>query len=83
MQERLLCEAVLYVSDTATESHYTPDNWRNTGAQIVDIILVDMTWLREKNVIKPMEPVPGSMAVRLCRVEYELVSVAKKTQIEV
>ncbi|TGO36697.1 hypothetical protein BHYA_0117g00210 [Botrytis hyacinthi] len=73
-EKKFLCEEVLYVSDTATESHYSRRNLKNADAQIAGRIIVDMTFLREKGIITPVYPEEGIGGKKHYRVEYELVA---------
>lgn len=45
------------------------------GLQIAGKILVDMTWLRDKKVIRPIEPTSANGGIRHYKVEYELVAI--------
>ncbi|KAG4032827.1 hypothetical protein MFRU_006g02900 [Monilinia fructicola] len=74
-EPQFLCEELLYVSDTATEPHYSPKNVRNADAQIAGRIIVDMTFLRDKGIIKPVYAKNGKEGVEHYRVEYELVAI--------
>ncbi|KAI1758498.1 hypothetical protein GGR53DRAFT_516970 [Hypoxylon sp. FL1150] len=49
---RFLCEEELYVSDTATESHYSLNSRRNKKAEEVGKIIVDFTYLRDEGCIR-------------------------------
>ncbi|TGO49691.1 hypothetical protein BCON_0203g00020 [Botryotinia convoluta] len=73
-EKKFLCEEVLYVSDTATESHYSRRNLKNADAQIAGRIIVDMTFLRDKGIITPVYPEEGMGGKEHYRVEYELVA---------
>ncbi|KAI1373890.1 hypothetical protein F4677DRAFT_461746 [Hypoxylon crocopeplum] len=53
---RLLCEEVLYVSDTSTESHYQLKHPKNAGAQKIGRIVVDFSFLRDEGCIHPIDP---------------------------
>ncbi|APA08662.1 hypothetical protein sscle_04g034320 [Sclerotinia sclerotiorum 1980 UF-70] len=75
--ERFLCEELLYVSDTATESHCSRRNIKNADAQITGRIIVDMTFLRDKNIIKPVFPEEVSSGMKHYRVDYELVAIVE------
>ncbi|KAJ8062988.1 hypothetical protein OCU04_008233 [Sclerotinia nivalis] len=75
--KKFLCEELLYVSDTATESHYSRKNIKNADAQIAGRIIVDMTFLRDQNIIKPVFPEEGSNGVKHYRVDYELVAIVE------
>ncbi|KAI9650554.1 hypothetical protein NHQ30_000571 [Ciborinia camelliae] len=76
-EKQFLCEELLYVSDTATESHYSRRNIRNSDAQIAGRIIVDMTFLRDKGIIKPVYPEEGNNGMKHYRVEYELVAIVE------
>ncbi|TGO22612.1 hypothetical protein BPAE_0161g00170 [Botrytis paeoniae] len=73
-EKKFLCEEILYVSDTATESHYSRKNLKNADAQIAGRIIVDMTFLRDKGIITPVYPEEGMGGKEHYRVEYELVA---------
>ncbi|TGO62414.1 hypothetical protein BOTNAR_0114g00130 [Botryotinia narcissicola] len=73
-EKKFLCEEVLYVSDTATESHYSRRNLKNADTQIAGRIIVDMTFLRDKGIITPVYPEEGLGGKEHYRVEYELVA---------
>ncbi|KAF7891902.1 hypothetical protein EAF00_008204 [Botryotinia globosa] len=73
-EKKFLCEEVLYVSDTATESHYSRRNLKNANTQIAGRIIVDMTFLRDKGIITPVYPEEGLGGKEHYRVEYELVA---------
>ncbi|KAH7305661.1 hypothetical protein BKA65DRAFT_520707 [Rhexocercosporidium sp. MPI-PUGE-AT-0058] len=77
----LLCEEVLYVSDFATESHFSLHDPRNKDAQVAGKIIVDMTFLRNEGKILPVLPVPNSDGAHRgkvhYRVEYDLVAIVE------
>ncbi|CAJ2501486.1 Uu.00g043390.m01.CDS01 [Anthostomella pinea] len=50
--ETLGCEEVLYVSDTATLSHWPVNKGRNKGAEKVGEIRVDFTFLKDRGLIR-------------------------------
>ncbi|KAJ4321515.1 hypothetical protein N0V84_005318 [Fusarium piperis] len=52
----LVCKEVIYVSDTATESHYQVKHKKNNGAQIAGTLVVDFSFLQQQGLIKPIEP---------------------------
>ncbi|QSZ36109.1 hypothetical protein DSL72_007234 [Monilinia vaccinii-corymbosi] len=66
-EKQFLCEELLYVSDTATESHYSLRNIRNA----------DMTFLRDRGIIKPVYPEDRTKGVEHYRVEYDLVAIVE------
>ncbi|WJG34837.1 uncharacterized protein FOBCDRAFT_197728 [Fusarium oxysporum Fo47] len=51
----LICAEELFVSDSATESHYRRGNRKNKGAERVGAIEVDVSLLRDKGLITPEE----------------------------
>ncbi|KAI1775051.1 hypothetical protein F4818DRAFT_451981 [Hypoxylon cercidicola] len=51
-EPRFLCEETLYVSDSATESHYSLNSPRNKKAEEVGNVVVDFTFLREQGLIQ-------------------------------
>ncbi|KAJ4186909.1 hypothetical protein NW755_007642 [Fusarium falciforme] len=55
----LICCEIIYVSDTATESHYRLTHKKNKGAQKAGTLEVDFTFLKEQGLIKPIEPEIG------------------------
>ncbi|RSL69654.1 hypothetical protein CEP54_002134 [Fusarium duplospermum] len=55
----LICREVIYVSDTATESHYQLKHKKNKGAQKAGTIEVDFSFLQRQGLIKPIEPEIG------------------------
>ncbi|CCD54394.1 hypothetical protein BofuT4_P124420.1 [Botrytis cinerea T4] len=73
-EKKFLCEEILYVSDSATESHYSRKDLKNANAQIAGRIIVDMTFLRDKGIITPVYPEEGKDGKEHYRVEYELVA---------
>ncbi|KAL2683253.1 hypothetical protein Neosp_007721 [[Neocosmospora] mangrovei] len=52
----LFCQEVIYVSDTATKSHYRVTHKKNKGAQKAGTLVVDFTFLQKEGLIKPIEP---------------------------
>jgi hypothetical protein len=46
---------VIYVSDSATESHYRLSHEKNRGAEEVGDIVVDFTFLRDQGMITPVD----------------------------
>ncbi|KAB8293932.1 hypothetical protein EYC80_009405 [Monilinia laxa] len=76
-EQQFLCEELLYVSDTATESHYSRKSIKNADAQIAGRIIVDMTFLRERGIIKPVDPDDGKKGVKHYKVEFELVAIVE------
>ncbi|RSM15778.1 hypothetical protein CDV31_004879 [Fusarium ambrosium] len=55
----LICREVIYVSDTATESHYPLGHKKNKGAKKAGTLEVDFSFLQQKGLIKPIEPEIG------------------------
>ncbi|KAH7177235.1 hypothetical protein DER46DRAFT_654490 [Fusarium sp. MPI-SDFR-AT-0072] len=51
----LICEEELFMSDSATESHYRKGNRKNKGAERVGAIQVDISFLRDEGLITPEE----------------------------
>lgn len=51
----LVCEEVLYASDTSTESHYQRSHPKNAGAEKIAEIIVDFDFLRLDGLIQPIE----------------------------
>ncbi|TVY93244.1 hypothetical protein LAWI1_G001604 [Lachnellula willkommii] len=72
-RKSLLCEELLYVSDTSTESHYRRDHAKNKGCEIAGRIVADMSFLRDKHIIQPIER--GRTWKRHYRIEYQLVMI--------
>ncbi|KAF7893695.1 uncharacterized protein EAF02_001233 [Botrytis sinoallii] len=57
------------------KSHYRKNLEKNKGATVVGIIETDMTFLKEQNLIQPVEPEEGVRAKRHYKVGYELVMI--------
>ncbi|KAH7235111.1 hypothetical protein B0J15DRAFT_407355 [Fusarium solani] len=55
----LICCEEIWVSDTATESHYRFTHKKNKGAQKAGTLEVDFNFLKEQGLIKPIEPEIG------------------------
>ncbi|KAM0169736.1 hypothetical protein ACHAPF_009685 [Botrytis cinerea] len=72
---RFECKEYLCVSDNKMESHYRKNHEKNKGATVIGIIETDMTFLKEQNLIQPVEPEEGVRAKRHYKVEYELVMI--------
>ncbi|OBT51183.1 hypothetical protein VE04_08148 [Pseudogymnoascus sp. 24MN13] len=72
---RFECKEFLFVSDNKMESHYRKNHEKNNGAAVVGVIETDMTFLKERNLIQPVEPEEGVRARRHYKVEYELVMI--------
>ncbi|KFZ03935.1 hypothetical protein V502_10543 [Pseudogymnoascus sp. VKM F-4520 (FW-2644)] len=72
---RFECKEFLFVSDNKMESHYRKNHEKNKGATVVGVIETDMTFLKERNLIQPVEPEEGVRARRHYKVEYELVMI--------
>ncbi|TVY35815.1 hypothetical protein LSUB1_G007092 [Lachnellula subtilissima] len=51
-----LCEEVVYVSDSATESHYTVGHPKNRYAQVSGKMMIDMTHLKTEKGLRPIYP---------------------------
>ncbi|KAK5631094.1 hypothetical protein RRF57_006809 [Xylaria bambusicola] len=68
----LVCEETLYVSDSATESHYSWRHSKNKGSQRVGSITADFNFLRDKNLIKPTEPTFGPNGRQIGRKHYKI-----------
>ncbi|OTB01781.1 hypothetical protein M426DRAFT_265487 [Hypoxylon sp. CI-4A] len=51
-EPRFLCQEYLYVSDSATESHYSINSPRNRKAEEIGRIVVDFTFLRDQGLIE-------------------------------
>lgn len=66
----LICKEVLYVSDSATESHYKVTHQKNEGAEKVGEIVVDFTFLRDQGLILPVEPKVNKKGKRVGRKHY-------------
>jgi len=45
--------------------------------QVAGKIISDMTWLRDKKIIKPQNPEPGKDGVPYFKVEYELAAIVE------
>ncbi|RYC58125.1 hypothetical protein CHU98_g8073 [Xylaria longipes] len=69
---RLICEELLYVSDSATESHYSKRHSKNKGSQRVGRIIVDFTYLRDKGLITPIEPTVSENGQKAGRRHYKI-----------
>lgn len=72
---RFECKEYLLVSDDKMESHYRRTHEKNRGAAIIGAIETDMTFLKERNLIQPVEPEEGVRARKHYKVEYELVMI--------
>ncbi|KAI1425933.1 hypothetical protein F5Y12DRAFT_795159 [Xylaria sp. FL1777] len=68
----LICEEVLYVSDSATKSHYSRMHSKNKGSQRVGKIISDFTFLRDQGIIKPIEPIIGPNGRQILRRHYKV-----------
>ncbi|KAL6365550.1 hypothetical protein LRP88_01547 [Fusarium phalaenopsidis] len=55
----LICCEEIWVSDTATESHYRFTYKKNKGAQKAGTLEADFNFLKEQGLIKPIEPEIG------------------------
>ncbi|PMD44863.1 hypothetical protein L207DRAFT_240865 [Hyaloscypha variabilis F] len=69
------CQEFLCVSDENTESHYQINHEKNRGATVIGVIETDMTFLKERNIIQPVESEEGVRAKRYYKIEYELVMI--------
>lgn len=69
------CEEVLYVSDNVGISHYAHRHSKNKGASIAGKIIVNMTFLREQNLIQLTEPEEDGAPH--WKVEYDLVAIVE------
>jgi len=76
-KEAFNCEELVYVSDTATESHYPLDDGRNRDAQIAGRIEIDMSFLITGKIIKPERPEKGKQGVPHYKVEFDLVPIVE------
>ncbi|KAM0433418.1 hypothetical protein ACHAPT_004296 [Fusarium lateritium] len=54
--EALICREVIYVSDTATESHYQAKHRKNKDAQVAGTLEVDFSFLRDQGLLEPIDP---------------------------
>ncbi|KAK6080760.1 hsp70 protein [Seiridium cupressi] len=52
---KFICEELLYVSDSATESYYLRDHEKNRDAEEVGAIITDFTFLREQGLVEPVQ----------------------------
>jgi len=74
--DQMKCEELLYVSDTARESHYTLSNPKNKDAQLVGSIVTDVSKLRDEGHIQITNPKGDDgqgVGKPHYRVEYDLV----------
>ncbi|KAH8780522.1 hypothetical protein F5882DRAFT_451384 [Hyaloscypha sp. PMI_1271] len=67
------CEELLYVSDTATESHYTLTNRKNKDAQGAGRIVTDVTVLRDEGHLEIIYPEAGRDGVVHTKPHYRVV----------
>ncbi|KAH7250364.1 uncharacterized protein BKA55DRAFT_690596 [Fusarium redolens] len=51
----LSCRQELFISDRATDDHYPITHWKKKGAQKVGVIEVDVSFLRDQNLLTPKE----------------------------
>ncbi|KUJ10151.1 uncharacterized protein LY89DRAFT_596900 [Mollisia scopiformis] len=74
---KLLCHELLYVSDTATESHFPFKGFKNRDVQLVGRVVTDITCLKDQNLLEIVEPETdhdGNLCgKRHYKVEYDLV----------
>ncbi|CZR68305.1 uncharacterized protein PAC_18204 [Phialocephala subalpina] len=78
---RMLCQELLFVSDTVTQSHYPFKGVKNRDAQIVGRIVTDVTSLKDRGLLEIVEPEMDDDG-ELCgnrhyKVEYDLVPMIK------
>ncbi|KAI8624105.1 hypothetical protein F5Y19DRAFT_481002 [Xylariaceae sp. FL1651] len=74
----LLCKEVLYVSDRSTRSHYKLNHPNNQGAEKIGEIVADFTFLRDRGLIHPIDPVTDektgkTVGKRHYKVNYTMV----------
>ncbi|KAI1868190.1 hypothetical protein JX265_007013 [Neoarthrinium moseri] len=69
---RLIAIDRLYVSDTATESHYQRDHQKNEGAKPVGEIVTDFTFLRDNGLIQPVKGIMTDEGQRWGRKHYDV-----------
>ncbi|PVH73654.1 hypothetical protein DL98DRAFT_371077, partial [Cadophora sp. DSE1049] len=83
----ILCEELLYVSDTVTVSHKTLASPKNKGVQLEGKIITDMTFLKDENLISLITPMPDENGVvkgkAHYRVEYDLVPTIEKRNLRI
>jgi molecular chaperone DnaK (HSP70) len=64
------CEEVLCVSDTSTESYWPLTHWKNAGAEMVDTMPLDLTFLKDQGKIQQRVSPHGK---RYYKVDFKLV----------
>ncbi|KAH7305654.1 hypothetical protein BKA65DRAFT_443255 [Rhexocercosporidium sp. MPI-PUGE-AT-0058] len=81
----MLCEELLYVSDTATISHKKLTHPSNINAQEAGKIVTDMTFLKDENMIELISPEPDSQGIRepYYKIEYDLVPIIEKRNLRI
>ncbi|KAG4420745.1 hypothetical protein IFR04_006131 [Cadophora malorum] len=83
----MLCEELLYVSDTVTVSHKTLNSPKNKGVQLEGKIITDMTFLKDENLIVPIIPEPDANGTvngkPHYRIEYDLVPIIEKRNLRI
>ncbi|KAI2609234.1 hypothetical protein GGR54DRAFT_643547 [Hypoxylon sp. NC1633] len=75
-EPRFLCQEYLYVSDSATMSHYSINSRLNREAEEVGRIVVDFTFLREQGLItarREKSPFGNYVGKKHYRVAYTMV----------
>ncbi|RYP47954.1 hypothetical protein DL768_006109 [Monosporascus sp. mg162] len=68
----LICEELLYVSDHATESHYSRLHRKNRGSQLVGRIVADFNFLLDEGLITPTDPPRDSNGRQIGRKHYKV-----------
>ncbi|KAI1865985.1 uncharacterized protein JN550_007963 [Neoarthrinium moseri] len=71
-RRRLIAIDRLYVSDTATESHYQRNHQKNEGAKPVGEIVTDFTFLRDNGLIQPVKGIMTDEGQRWGRKHYDV-----------
>ncbi|KAH7377574.1 hypothetical protein BKA64DRAFT_736873 [Cadophora sp. MPI-SDFR-AT-0126] len=83
----MLCEELLYVSDTVAVSHKTLNSPKNKGVQLEGKIITKMTFLEDKKHISLIKPAPDVNGVVKgkphYRVEYDLVPIIEKRNLRI
>ncbi|KAK7947039.1 uncharacterized protein PG986_011360 [Apiospora aurea] len=78
-EARLLCEELIFISDTTMESGYLREGRKNRGARCIGKIVADMTSLRDERLILPEQ----NGRKQCWRVSIELVVRIKGLNLEV
>ncbi|RYP76031.1 hypothetical protein DL770_007309 [Monosporascus sp. CRB-9-2] len=68
----LICEELLYVSDHATESHYSRLHRKNRGSQLVGRIVANFNFLLDEGLITPTDPPRDSNGRQIGRKHYKV-----------